>query len=158
MGRPAGVKNGAGRLHVEPERDGPRVFSLPKLGGTVQFVDLVTDYGGPDRVARDLKIGRDLLDRFLGGELEAPYTVFLALWWHTAHGFRQGFDEAHWTHSYNSFRRREAELRCEHLEAVIQHAAALLERRPGAAQLLAEAVASPLLGSSLRDPLAGVGL
>jgi hypothetical protein len=116
------------------------MFSMPRIGGSDQLNELVADYGGIDAVSRDFHIAPDLLNRYLVGQLEPPITLMLAVYWQCSHGFRQAFSEAHWTHNYNSFRRREMEAKVEYLERVVKHAVQLLEHRVDAMDLLQEAL------------------
>jgi hypothetical protein len=131
-GRPAGAQPS----YQEPKRESKSRFSLPRLGGAEQLRELVDDYGGLAQVARDLRIGDDLLNRYLCGQLEVPYSLLVALWWQTSYGFRQGFSESSWTHNYNTFLKRQAEARAQQLEVVVQHAVQLLEHRADAQDLL----------------------
>ena len=126
--------------HKEPARDSGRLFSMPRIGGAEQLKELVSDYGGIERVSRDFHIAPDLLNRYLVGQLEPPLTLMLAVYWQSSHGFRQAFSEAHWTHNYNSFKRRELEAKVEYLERVVKHAVQLLEHRVDAMDLLREAL------------------
>jgi len=157
VGRPAGVKNGQGQTSGTrgPVRDSKSSFSLPKLGGAVQLRDLVADYGGIDRVSHDFRIGADLLNRYMVGQLEPPFTLLCCLWWHTSHGFQQGFAEAHWTHQYNTFKRKEAEAKVVYLETVVRHAIQLLEHRVDAADLVRQLLAQVPAERYSGDPLAG---
>jgi hypothetical protein len=122
----------------EPKRDGLQSFTLPKIGGVEYVRDLVSDYGGIDRVSKELKVAPDLVNRYITGQIEAPYVFLLALWWQSSHGFKQAFSEVHWTHNYNCFKRREAEEKVRSLERVLKHAEALLEHRSDAAALVRE--------------------
>lgn len=136
----------------EPARDGPAQLSLPKLGGAEQLRQLVADYGGIDRVSHDFRLGSDLLNRYMVGQLEAPFSLLCALWWQTASGFRQAFAESHWSHQYNSFRRREAEAKVAHLEQVVAHAVRLLEHRADASDLVRQSLAHFPAKRLLGDP------
>jgi len=152
------VSRPAGAGCREPARESRSRFSLPRLGGAEHLRDLVADYGGLDRVAQDFRIGADLLNRYLVGQIEAPYTLLCALWWHTSYGFRQGFAEAHWTHQYNTFKRKEAEAKVTYLETVVRHAIQLLEHRTDAADLARQMLAQVAAGERFSgDPLAGGG-
>lgn len=157
-----GVKNGEGKsvstLAREPVRESKSVFSLPtRLGGVEDLRELVSEYGGIDRVAHDFKLGADLLNRYLVGQIEAPFSLYVALWWQTSSGFRQGFAEAHWTHNYNSFIRKQAEAKARYLETVLEHAVQLLEHRADACELARQLLARSSDQRYSRDPLAGVG-
>lgn len=154
-GRPPGALNGTHSIHTEPERDGPRQLSLPNIGGSEQLSDLVSDYGGIARVAQDFKVEAALLARYTSGQLAPPYSLLVALWWHTSYGFKQAFAEAHWTHQYNSFRRKEAEAKCRHLEVVVENAVRLLEHRADAADLVRQSLAHLTAERYSGDPLAG---
>lgn len=127
-------------VQVEPVRDVRSSLSMPKLGGSEQCRTLVSAYGGIHRVAEDFQIDPNLLNRYLTGQIEPPYSFLVALYWHTDYGFKQAFSEAHWTHQYNTFRYHQADEKCKALERVVQHAIALLEHRADAADLLREAL------------------
>lgn len=116
--------------------DAPRALTFPVLAGAQQFRHLVSALGGVSFVSKKFKMNDELVNSYMTGEIDPPYTVLLALYWHSYHGFSQAFSEAHWTHDYNSFRRRQAEEKIVHLERVIEHAVALLERRDGASEAI----------------------
>jgi hypothetical protein len=126
--------------YKEPERESRTHFSLPTLAGHEMLRELVSDYGGIDRTSKDLKIAADLLNRYLSGQLEPPYTLLLALYWQSCYGFKQAFAESHWTHQYNTFRRHEAEAKVAHLERVVGHAVSLLEHRTDAAEMVRQSL------------------
>jgi len=140
----------------EPKREKARsAFSFPRLGGSEELCQLVTDYGGISEVSKDFKIGADLLNRYMVGQLEPPYSLLLAIYWQSSYGFRQGFAESHWTHQYNSFTRKQAEAKVRYLETVVQHAIQLLEHRPEAADLARQMLSQVAAERSSGDPLAG---
>lgn len=112
--------------------DVPHSLSFPVLAGSQTFRTLVSSLGGVSYVSKQFKMSEDLVSSYLTGEIDPPYTVLLALYWHSYYGFSQAFSEAHWTHDYNSFKRRQAEEKVVHLELVLEHAVAILERRDGA--------------------------
>lgn len=134
-----GRKPGPNPLYQEPKRLQKSRFSMPKLSPG-DLADLVADYGGLAAVCRDFRIGDDLLNRYLVGQMVPPYTLLCAIYWHTADGFRQGFAEAHWTHQYNTFLRHRAEAKVQMLEQVLQHAVLLLEQRADAVELIRESL------------------
>ena len=144
------------RFDREPKRE--RVlsaFSFPRLAGSDELCQLVTDYGGIAEVSKDFKIGADLLNRYMVGQLEPPYSLLLAIYWQSSYGFRQGFAESHWTHQYNTFTRQQAEAKVRYLETVVQHAIQLLEHRPEAADLARQMLAQVPAERHPGDPLAG---
>lgn len=127
-GRPPGVKNGEGKAARlrEPQRPLQTMFTLPRIDGAELFDELVMAYGGPERVARDLKLSPDLVARWRRADPEPPYTMLLALWWQSPHGFNQAFSECHWTHLHNFNLRRQAEERNTLLEQTLQRVADVL--------------------------------
>lgn len=125
----------------EPKRVSRTGLSRPKLGGAEQCRELVSALGGIHLVSTDFKIDPDLLNRYMTGQIEVPYTVLLAFYWQSDWGFKHAFEEAHWTHNYNSFRRAQAEEKVKSLERVVGLAVALLEHRPDAADLMREVMA-----------------
>nr|CDL66352.1 unnamed protein product [uncultured bacterium] len=131
-------------------------FSMPKLGGAAHCRELVSDYGGIHRVSEDFQVTPGLVSQYVSGQLEAPFTFLLALYWQTSHGFRQAFSESHWTHQYNSFKVAEATENVLKLERVLAHAVRLLECRPDAVSVLREAIEVAKLPSSGHPP--GVSL
>jgi hypothetical protein len=123
--------------------DEPHSLTFPVLAGSQQFRHLVSALGGVAYVSSKFKMTPELVHSYLTGAIDPPYTVLLALYWHSHYGFSQAFSEAHWTHNYNSFKRREAEEKVVHLERVVEHAVALLERRKGALEALRDFANSP---------------
>lgn len=121
-------------------RDTRGAFSFPTLGGVRDCRNLVEDFGGIDLVCKSFKVTPDLVNRYLSGQLEPPYTFLLALYWQSRYGFDQAFAESHWTHQYNCFRLAESQEKVKQLERVLQHAVRLLEHRVDAACLLEEAI------------------
>lgn len=121
-------------------RENRSAFSFPTLGGQDHCRNLVADFGGIDLVCKKFKVGQDLLNRYLSGQLEPPYTFMLALYWQSRYGFDQAFSESHWTHNYNCFKLAEAKEKVNHLERVLEHAVKLLEHRTEASALLREAI------------------
>lgn len=117
-------------------------FSMPAgMAGHQALAHLVREYGGAAVVAKDFRVTPQLLGRWLSGDLEAPFTFFLALWWQGPMGFRQAYSESHWTHDFVCFLRREAVDRVELLERLIVQAGYALP--PGAITSRAEAVTIP---------------
>lgn len=134
-GRPKGVKNGEGkmgRMRIDRDKNEWKtraMFTLPThLGGSACLDDLVRIYGGQDRVCRDLKISRELLNLYLRGQQEPPFTLLLALYWQTPDGFGQAFSETHMTHMHNFQMRRTAESRARLLNELILKTADLIGR------------------------------
>lgn len=125
----------------EPKRDSNTSLSRPKLGGAEHCRELVSALGGIHLVATDFKIDPDLLNRYMTGQIDVPYTVLLAFYWQSDWGFKHAFREAHWTHNYNSFRRAQAEEKVKSLERVVGLAVALLEHRADAADLIRQVLA-----------------
>lgn len=132
-GRPKGVKNGEGKMgRMRLDRDKNEwktraMFTVPThLGGPASLDHLVHIYGGKDRVCRDMKISRELLDVYLSGQQDPPFTVLLALYWQTADGFAQAFSETHMTHMHNFQMRRTAESRARLLNELIIKTAELI--------------------------------
>lgn len=103
-----------------------------------EFNNLVADFGGKSIVAKTLRIAPELLDNWASGRTDPPYAVLLCLFWLGPAGFREAFDQAHWTHSFNSFLKNEARTRVEMLESFI--AAAGLPMPPGRITTPAEAL------------------
>lgn len=116
--------------------DAPRSLAFPKLQGSQQFRHLVSDLGGIHYVSKQFRMSEALVRSYLIGEIDPPYTVLLALYWHSHYGFSQAFSDAHWAHDYNSFLRHRAEEKVLYLERVVEHAVSLLERREGAAEAI----------------------
>jgi hypothetical protein len=129
-----------GFVEREPNRDVRSSFSRPVLGGLDDCRNLVSSYGGIHRVSEDFKISPDLLNRYLSGQIDPPYTFLLALYWQSNYGFQQAFAESHWSHQYNSFRAFQAEEKVKSLERLLDHAVRLLEHRPDAAALLRDSI------------------
>lgn len=121
-------------------RETRAAFSFPNLGGARDCRNLVEDFGGIDRVCKQFKVAPDLLNRYLSGQLEPPYTFLLALYWQSRYGFDQAFAESHWSHQYNCFRLSESQEKVKSLERVLEHAVRLLEHRSDASGLLREAI------------------
>ena len=65
-GRPKGSKNRPRKEKPHPQRV---AFSQPPDCSLELFVDTVSDDGGPAMVAKDLRISRELLARYLAGDL-----------------------------------------------------------------------------------------
>lgn len=120
-------------------------FSFPKLGGDRDCKHLVSDYGGIDRVSKDFKVSVDLVNSYITGQLEPPYTFLLALYWQSTYGFSQAFAESHWSHQYNCFRLAESQEKVKSLQRTLEHAVRLLEHRADASSLLREAIDSSAL-------------
>lgn len=94
------------------------LLSVPKLGAG-QAPELVESMGGRTRAAKVLRVDQQLLNMWISGQLEAPTTALLAMFWQSNHGFTAAFSESHWTHQYNSMLKNEARARVELLEAYI---------------------------------------
>lgn len=122
-GRPKGSKNRPRKEKAHPQRV---VFSQPPDCSLELFVDTVSDYGGPAMVAKDLRISRELLGRYLAGEVPVPYATWCALWWQSWRGFNQAFSETHYTHTHNFYMRRRAEAQRLILYKTIERARELL--------------------------------
>lgn len=111
------------------------LLSLPRLAGNRQLHELVSSYGGPLLVAKDLKVSTDLLSRWISGEIEVPYHFLLAVYWQSNYGFQQAFSESHGTHMENWRAREKAEHMCAQLETVVKQAATALGHDHPALQL-----------------------
>lgn len=136
------------------KRDTKSAFSFPTLGGVRDCRNLVDDFGGIDLVCKAFKVTPDLVNRYLSGQLEPPYTFLLALYWQSRYGFDQAFSESHWSHQYNCFRLAESQERVKSLERVLEHAVRLLEHRSDAMQLLNDAIqSSAFLPASVKAPV-----
>lgn len=138
------------------KRDTRSAFSFPKLGGARDCKNLVADFGGIDQVCKCFRVEPALLNRYITGQIEPPYTFLLALYWQSRYGFEQAFSEAHWTHNYNSFKLAESQEKVKQLELVLEHAVRLLEWRSDAVDVLRDAVAQASLPSSRVPPGAPV--
>lgn len=133
-------------------RDTRAAFSFPTLGGARDCRNLVEDFGGIDLVCKLFKVSSDLVNRYISGQIEPPYTFLLALYWQSRYGFDQAFAESHWTHQYNCFRLAESQEKVKQLERVLHHAVRLLEHRSDAADLLREAIDLAKLPPSRNPP------
>lgn len=102
------------------------------------FNVMVTQFGGPAEVCKTLRIAPELLHNWTTGRTDPPYAVLLCLFWLSPAGFKEAFDQAHWTHSFNSFLKNEARTRVERLERYIE--AAGLPMLPGRITTDAEAL------------------
>lgn len=87
-----------------------------------QFNALVLEFGGENEVAKTLRIAPELLQNWATGRTDPPYAVLLCLFWLGPSGFQEAFDQAHWTHSFNSFLKNEARDRVQLLERWITEA------------------------------------
>lgn len=94
-------------------------FSFPQLAGVDQFRELVHAFGGAELVCKELRIAPELLAAYLSGELDPPYTLMLAVYWHSPFGKSQGFSESHWAHTYNYRLRMDAEEKVERYRAFL---------------------------------------
>jgi len=121
-GRPVGSKNRP-KERRQPDRT---MFTLPQIYGKEWLIDMISAYGGPARVCADLRITRELLDRWARDDPPAPYTVLLALWWQGPMGFEQAFSECHPTHVHNYGMRRLAEERVVRLQSALTNITELL--------------------------------
>ena len=77
-----------------------------------------------------------LVRSYLIGEIDPPYTVLLALYWHSHYGFSQAFSMRTGLMTTTRFLRHRAEEKVLYLERVVEHAVSLLERREGAAEAI----------------------
>lgn len=134
------------------KRDTRSAFSFPKLGGSRDCKNLVDDFGGIDLVCKLFKVSPELVNRYLAGQIEPPYTFMLALYWQSRYGFDQAFSESHWSHNYNSFKLAESQERVKQLERVLEHAVRLLEWRSDAVEVLRDAIEVSRLSSSKTPP------
>lgn len=96
------------------------MLSLPRISGSTQLEHLVHAYGGAEKTAKDLRIHKGLLSRYLNGSQEPPYTLLLAIYFAGPYGFSQAFSESHWTHQYNYRKRVIAEHENETLVRLLQ--------------------------------------
>lgn len=103
-----------------------------------EFNNLVSDFGGAGEVAKTLRIAPELVANWSSGRTDPPYAVLLCLFWLGPTGFQEAFNQAHWTHSFNSFLKNEARARVEALERYIE--AAGLTMLPGRITTPAEAL------------------
>lgn len=81
--------------------------------------EMVAQIGGPQRASKVLRVSLDLLEAWTSERIETPWTVKLAMFWQSEHGFAAAFSSSHWTHEYNSFLKNEARARVELLERYI---------------------------------------
>lgn len=125
-GRPKGSKDSQPRTRRKAEKPARTMFTLPDINGKEWLIDLVQSYGGPARVCADLRISRELLDKWARDDPPAPFTVLLALWWQGPAGFEQAFSECHMTHVHNYGMRRLAEERVLRLETALTNISQLL--------------------------------
>lgn len=116
-----------------------------------EFNNLVADFGGASMVAKTLRISPELIADWTTKRTDPPYAVMLCLFWLGPHGFQEAFDQAHWTHSFNSFLKNEARARVAALEGYIS--ATGLPMPPGRITTTAESL---LAGPS--DWLEGEGV
>ena len=96
-------------------------------------------------MSKDFKVSVDLVNSYITGQLEPPYTFLLALYWQSTYGFSQAFAESHWSHQYNCFRLAESQEKVKSLQRTLEHAVRLLEHRADASSLLREAIDSSAL-------------
>lgn len=99
--------------------EGVRLLPVPDHLVPSMFRRLVDEIGGVHRAEVVLRASSEVVARWYSGELEPPFPVLLACWWHGPRGFDEAFRLSHWTHEYNSFLKNEARARVELLEAVI---------------------------------------
>lgn len=109
-----------------PEQAVPTTMSMPRLQGSNQLRELVHAYGGADRMAVDLKISRELLDRWCAMDGNPPYHFLIAAYFIGPYGMSHAFSESHWAHQYNSFLKNEALDKVKMLEHVVQACMAVL--------------------------------
>lgn len=138
MADPADRYRRKNQRHRPP--DEVRVLPVPDLAPAA-FRRLVDVMGGLDRAEVVLRVAPDLLRRWYSGELEPPYSVLLACWWHGPDGFAQAFESSHWTHMLMCFLRNEARGRVELLERLIREAGYVVP--PGSLTSDAEILALP---------------
>lgn len=100
-------------------------FSFPTLAGVDQFRELVHVFGGAELVCKQLRIAPELLAAYMSGELEPPYSLMLAVYWHSPFGFSQAFSESHWTHAHNFRLRMNAEDQVQRYRAFLGRVAKL---------------------------------
>lgn len=130
---PRGVK--------QPPRPAPRLaLETPSYVDNLPLGHLVKDFGGRDVIAKSLRIDAELVDRWVSHEIEPPHVVRLCLFWLSSLGYKEAFDQAHWTHGFNVFLKNEARDRVELLEAWITQAG--LPLPPGRIMTTAEILLS----------------
>lgn len=91
---------------------------VPRLS-SAKVGDMIQNFGGRDYTAKALRVAPELIDRWISEELETPQSVLLCLFWLSPQGFKEAFNQSHWTHQYNSFLKNEARARVELLENFI---------------------------------------
>ena len=109
---------------IEPMANRLRL-RLPKIDAG-HFRSLTEDYGGPEFVARDLKIEYELFSRWYKGELEPPYHLLVAMWFMSTWGINQAFSESHWAHQENSMLKNEARRETQQLRTVLERVKGIL--------------------------------
>lgn len=127
---PRGVKG--------PAKDPVAVRFYLHQVGREEFNNLVCDFGGTEEVAKTLRIAPELVANWSSGRTDPPYAVLLCLFWLGPAGFQEAFNQAHWTHSFNSFLKNEARARVEALERYVD--AAGMPPLPGRITTPAEAL------------------
>lgn len=127
-----------------PERPQQVTMSIPKLQGPNQLRELVHAYGGPERMVEDLKISRELLDRWCADDGNPPFHFLVAAYFIGPYGMSHAFSESHWTHQYNSFLKNRALDQVKMLENVVRACSQVLGMdHPALAPPLKFALASP---------------
>ena len=165
-GRPkgtTGIKWGKGRGHKKPERPQQTMLSLPTGLGPEALDHLVALYGGMERACKDLRISRALMQRYLAGTTEPPFTLLLAIYWQGPVGFGQAFEESHWTHQHNAHLKRQAEERLTRVLTALDGLVAQIGETHEASGLIATKVAqalsdAPLETLSMPGKMCEVGL
>lgn len=109
-----------------PQKPELLTLSLPKLGGSNQLRELVHAYGGAARMVEDLKVSRELLDRWCADDGNPPYHFLIAAYFIGPYGMSHAFAESHWTHQYNSFLKNQALDRVKVLEHVVSACAQVI--------------------------------
>ena len=107
----------------KPPRPAARLaLETPSYIDSLPLGHLVKDFGGVDVIATSLRIDPELVKRWISNEIEPPHVVRLCLFWLSSLGYKEAFDQAHWTHGFNVFLKNEARDRVELLEEWIKRA------------------------------------
>ena len=107
-----------------PRRDKPKktgLLPVPNVEGVSAKI-LVEAMGGKAYAAQCLKVGEDLISLWMSGEVEAPFSAKVAMYWQSNYGFSLAFSESHWAHEYNCALKNEARARVEILEQAMKRA------------------------------------
>ena len=154
-GRPkgtTGIKWGQGRNHKEPKRPQQTMLSEPALHPDL-LPDLVHAFGSKERLCKELRVSPALLELYLDGTTEPPFTFLLAVYWQCPIGFGQAFSESHWTHQYNSYKRREAEERLDRVLGVLD----VLVGRLGETHEVSAVIATEVAAALSNPNIGGMG-